>query len=106
MEDIKQLDARDLRICKRCLIPDFIEDKERFLENYIQGIDTELRTQEGEYEKRLNACASCDYLRNGVCQLCGCFVVVRAAVVHNYCPDSKEKWEPFALPKDNELIMV
>ena len=84
--------AAGLRVCKKCMIPDYIEDKDAFLETYIQGIPEEERTEASEYERRLQICDACEHLLNGMCRRCGCFVAVRGAAARNYCPDPKKKW--------------
>lgn len=81
------------RICKRCLIPEFIEDKDKFILNYIEGIAEEERTGGQEYEQRLEICEDCEHLMSGVCRQCGCFAAVRAAVKKNYCPDIRDRWK-------------
>lgn len=81
-----------LRECKRCLIPDFVKDKDQFLQTYIQQIEQDLKTEQQEYAQRLKMCSKCQHLLNGVCRLCGCFAAIRAAVKSNYCPDKNSKW--------------
>lgn len=80
------------RVCKKCMIPEFSGDAEAFLDVYIRQIDEQLRTEEVLYEERLGICADCCHLANGVCRLCGCLTLVRAAVKKNACPDVPKKW--------------
>ncbi|GHT75008.1 hypothetical protein FACS1894124_5730 [Spirochaetia bacterium] len=53
-----------------------------------------LRAADVLYRARLNRCASCNGLREGVlCAWCGCFVQFRALSKANYCPSpSGDKW--------------
>lgn len=80
------------RICRKCLVPDFIEDKDRFLANALRSISEDDRTEDVLYEFRLEKCESCKKYANGLCRLCGCFVAVRAAVKAQYCPGNPKLW--------------
>lgn len=79
--------------CKKCLLRD-MEESEYFvdLQKYITRLDDELKVEEEEYERRLNICQKCEYLLNGMCGKCGCFVELRALLKKNGCPDVKKKW--------------
>lgn len=59
------------------------------LHRYIEMLDKDLKTARQVYEERLNICKECDYLNEGTCQACGCFVELRAAVKKNKCPYKK-----------------
>lgn len=79
--------------CKKCLLKDLTKDK--YFESvyeYIESISEELRAPASEYDRRLEACCSCDNLVNGMCKLCGCFVEVRAIKRNTCCADSPKKW--------------
>ncbi len=79
--------------CKRCLLRGFSDTE--YIKNvsgYIANIPQELRTSEETYAYRLDQCKKCQYLQNGLCRLCGCFVEIRAASVKNYCPNKKACW--------------
>lgn len=81
------------RFCRKCLLSDIAE--EDFLRNmriYIDGLDPDIRTEEGEYQERLSHCRECDSLVNGMCRICGCFVEYRAAVKEKHCPGVEKKW--------------
>lgn len=71
-----------------------MEESEYFvdLQKYIARLDDELKVEEEEYERRLNICQKCEYLLNGMCGKCGCFVELRALLKKNGCPDVKKKW--------------
>ena len=81
------------RGCRKCLLRDLTE-KEYFrnMYVYISNLPEEDRTPEEEYERRLSKCRECDHLLNGMCRICGCFVVMRAAIVVRHCPDCTSEW--------------
>lgn len=81
------------RFCKKCLLDELFEEKEyQHLQDYIKNLDKSMKTEDHEYNKRLNICMQCDNLINGMCKICGCFVEMRAAVKKNYCPDIENHW--------------
>lgn len=81
------------RFCRKCLLDKvFSEQEYRSMQQYIDGIDKEIKTDEDEYKKRLDICKECDSLINGTCRECGCFVEMRAAVKNNYCPSVEKRW--------------
>ena len=84
--------TEELKFCRKCVIPDFVEDKEGFLSTYLGRINEEDRTEDEVYDNRLEACNKCSHFINGMCRLCGCFVAIRAAVRNNTCPDIKSNW--------------
>ncbi len=81
------------RICKRCLLKDIDRDEYfRTVYEYIENLPAEQKADPLLYESRLSICRQCDHLVNGMCDLCGCFVEVRAAKSLQYCAESKDKW--------------
>ncbi|AWK51430.1 hypothetical protein DIC82_10475 [Clostridium beijerinckii] len=79
--------------CRRCLLDEVFEkDEYRNMQEYIKFIDTQIKTEKHEYNRRLDICRECDNLINGMCKICGCFVELRAAVNKNYCPNVEKKW--------------
>lgn len=85
--------SEGLRVCKRCLLlkkPG--EEYFQKLENYIAGLDEEDRVSQEIYEKRLTTCGTCEYLMDGMCRLCGCFVELRASLRVRKCPSVPAKW--------------
>ncbi len=74
------------RFCRKCMIPDYVEDKEEFISVYLDQIPPQDRTEEAVYDSRLKACSICEYYLNGMCRLCGCFVSIRAAHKGQRCP--------------------
>lgn len=79
--------------CEKCLFRE-MDDHEylRYIQNYLDTMDQDNRVSDKEYDKRLNNCRNCQYLRNGMCRLCGCFVEIRCASKNRYCPDTSPKW--------------
>lgn len=80
------------RWCKKCLIRDMAGAEEYFrsLREYIDNMDMEIKAPPSLYEDRLLVCGECDFLLEGMCRICGCYVELRAVVAKNNCP--KEKW--------------
>lgn len=52
-----------------------------------------------EYEKRLQVCKSCEYLKDEVCTLCGCYVSIKARWATEDCPDNPSRWPKIELPQ-------
>lgn len=84
-------ETKDLRLCRRCLTRDMAGQEEYFrsLHEYIANLDSDIRTEEILYEKRLSVCRECDMLLQGMCRKCGCYVELRAAIGTNVCPDKR-----------------
>lgn len=78
--------------CRKCLIPDYVENKDVFIDTYIGRIEEENRAEDEVYDRRLATCGGCSKYLNGMCRLCGCFVAIRAAGKKQYCPDSPARW--------------
>lgn len=68
-------------------------DEASFFENmftYIANLDEEIKASPELYEERLAICKNCERLISGMCNACGCFVEMRAAINSNNCP--YDKW--------------
>lgn len=68
-------------------------DKQAYMDNlydYIERLEADIKTDKDLYEQRLSICKGCDYLSEGMCRACGCFVELRAAIKTNIC--SYDKW--------------
>ena len=79
--------------CKKCLLSEI--DKDKYYANmyeYIALLPVDIKTEESEYQRRLQLCKRCDSLVNGMCKRCGCFVEVRAAKKNNNCPSEEHYW--------------
>lgn len=85
------MQEKELRVCKRCLTREMDADGYfKNLQEYIAGIEEELKAESLLYEERLSVCKQCDMLLSGMCRICGCYVELRAAMKKNSCP--KHKW--------------
>ena len=79
------------RRCYKCLLREMdVEGYFANLHDYIERIEEDIKTPDELYEERLAVCKECDYLQEGMCRACGCFVELRAAITSNHC--SYEKW--------------
>ena len=83
-----------MKECKRCLLR---ESAENTTFEDIRGRIDKLRPEEKAdtelYERRLDACRTCDHLISGICMKCGCYVEFRAAFRQMKCPNvSDRKW--------------
>lgn len=79
--------------CKKCLLSEIDADKYyATMFEYIDNLPIDIKTEDGEYKRRLGLCKLCDNLVNGMCIKCGCFVEVRAAKRLNYCPSEDKFW--------------
>ena len=78
------------RICRRCLLRDLAEEDQKDLQKYLDRVRKEDRAGEGEYNRRLDICRTCDLLLEATCLACGCYAEFRALGKHTRCP--KKKW--------------
>lgn len=87
------MNSETKRKCRRCLLKDIAP--EEYLEHmriYLAGLEQEIKSDEGLYQERLAYCEACDFLKDGICRICGCFVEYRAAIKDNDCPHMQPKW--------------
>ena len=76
--------------CRRCLLEEFDEAEYiRLLKQHIEATPQRERTPEEIYKKRLEVCKTCDFLVQGTCTACGCYVELRAASRRGRCPYKK-----------------
>ena len=81
-----------VRKCKKCLLAEL--DNEKLLADVrlaVSRLADADRVSDVIYEKRLAVCKECDYLNEGTCNACGCYVELRAAARSGKCPYSKWK---------------
>lgn len=80
-------------ICRRCHDFEGNEELEIYVKNYVNHLSEKQKCNDIEYQHRLSFCEACDKLINGMCCICGCFVLVRAAKKHMNCPyPYNNKW--------------
>jgi hypothetical protein len=86
-------DTEPRRFCRKCLLRD-LDQNEYFksLQEYIRGLDADLKVCEEVYEARLASCRECEKLTQGMCRVCGCYVELRAVMKKNDCPLGKPRW--------------
>lgn len=78
------------RKCRKCLLAEL--DNEKLLAEVglaISRLDRELKVSDDVYRSRLSICKDCDYLNEGTCNACGCYVELRAAAKTGRCPYKK-----------------
>lgn len=59
------------------------------LHEYIVGLDEDIKAEDHLYRERLSRCEECERLMDGMCNACGCYVELRAAMIKNKCPYRK-----------------
>ena len=81
--------------CRRCLLAELADQvTAETIQDYISVIDPELKVEEQVYWARLRECRNCEHLINATCDLCGCFVEVRAIRKNQRCPNVNDRrWE-------------
>lgn len=80
--------------CRKCLLEKLgnkqLSERIRLT---VEAIPEAERVSDGDYHERLSKCQECEWLLNGMCRRCGCFVEVRAAKKRQGCPDIHPKWQ-------------
>ncbi|NLO39695.1 MAG: hypothetical protein GX115_09520 [Ruminiclostridium sp.] len=79
--------------CRNCLFENL--NKEQFTQNiqdYVQSLSPDEKAGERLYKERLEVCFQCEQCLEGLCRVCGCFVLARAAKNRAYCPAVIRKW--------------
>lgn len=82
------------KICRRCLLED-MPDQAALAKNVrelVALLPEPLRASADVTGARLEICKSCDHLYGGMCELCGCYVQLRAAKTKLSCPDVPARW--------------
>ena len=65
---------------------------QRLIEERIALLSEDEKAEEDVRKMRLSLCRECDFLMNGTCGLCGCYVELRAAKKRMACPHVPPKW--------------
>jgi len=87
------MEQNKTKMCRKCLLEDFApEEYIKNMRTYIDGLAEDVRTEADVYNMRLEICRECEYLYEGMCKICGCFVEYRAAIKARSCPDLVPRW--------------
>ncbi|MGN0552809.1 MAG: DUF6171 family protein [Oscillospiraceae bacterium] len=79
--------------CKKCFFSEIDRNGiYKDISELIAALPSERRTDETEYRRRLKICGECDFLGEGTCGKCGCFVELRAAKKDMHCPSEEHLW--------------
>ncbi|MDR1531329.1 MAG: DUF6171 family protein [Clostridiales bacterium] len=78
--------------CRRCFTEELSREAFNNIREYVQSLDPDLRAPAHTCRLRLAACADCEWLAEGLCRHCGCFVEARAAKRAGTCPDMPSRW--------------
>lgn len=80
--------------CRRCLLEDMPSEAEmaRSVRELVELLPDAIRAPQEVTARRLGVCRTCDHLRSGMCELCGCYVELRAAKLPLRCPDLPSRW--------------
>ncbi len=79
------------KMCRKCLLKEMMESGDFYatLKANIDAVPKEDRASDDDYNNRLKVCKECDYLADGMCRACGCYVEYRAVKARDKCPYSK-----------------
>lgn len=83
------MSGKERRICKKCLLREMAEADQEMIPKYKAALKAADRVEEACYEDRLSVCKECEYLNEGTCGACGCYVELRAASRVGKCPYRK-----------------
>lgn len=85
--------ARARSVCPRCVAPGAgSEALTQTLRELVEALPEDRRADEAVRLARLSACRACEWLAEGTCVLCGCYVEYRAAQKHRRCPKRDPAW--------------
>ena len=85
--NVREVTANPRNRCYRCLLEEIDPASyERDIKRVLNMMSPGEKVQDHIYEMRLDTCRACEYLNNGTCTACGCFVELRAAVHSSRCP--------------------
>ena len=73
--------------CRLCLLRDIDpKEYEAKIKRVIDLMDKKEKASADLYEKRLEVCENCSYLKDAFCNACGCYVELRCAKKSSRCP--------------------
>ncbi len=76
--------------CRKCLLAEL--DNEKLLaevKDAVERLPESAKVSEETFQVRIGVCRNCDYLNEGTCNACGCYVELRAAAKTGKCPYGK-----------------
>lgn len=77
-------------ICKKCFLGVQAENYTQMIEKCLSMISPRDRTSEVQFAQRIAVCEECADFVTATCQVCGCYVELRAAKKNVHCP--RKKW--------------
>jgi len=77
--------------CYKCLMKEW-GNAALTIREYVDSIPKQEKVSPHEYERRLSICRQCEHHVNGMCALCGCFVMVRGAKSKQNCAKKERLW--------------
>lgn len=81
------------RLCKKCLLAEIdVDGVYASIAELLKLMPPEKKASDDIYENRLELCRKCDFLNEGTCGKCGCFVELRAAKKDMHCPHENHFW--------------
>ncbi|MCI9409515.1 MAG: hypothetical protein HFJ89_06815 [Oscillospiraceae bacterium] len=79
--------------CRKCLLAETdLTGVYASVREMVAALPEWRKTSEAEYNRRLGICKSCDFLGEGTCEKCGCYVDLRAARSEMHCPHENHFW--------------
>ncbi|SKC07867.1 hypothetical protein SAMN06296386_11914 [Lachnospiraceae bacterium] len=85
--NIMEVNANPRNRCYRCLLEEIDPvSYERDIRRILDMMRPGEKVHENLYQMRLDTCRQCEYLNNGTCTACGCYVELRAAGLQSRCP--------------------
>ena len=80
-------------LCRKCLLSDMdFSDVYENIRHMIDILPKAEKADETVYRERLDKCRQCEELLEGTCQVCGCYVELRAARKSTHCPGKSKAW--------------
>lgn len=76
-------------ICKKCFLGVQAENYTQMIEKCMSMISPRDRTPEAQFAQRIAVCEECKDFVTATCQVCGCYVEIRAAKKNVHCPCKK-----------------
>lgn len=87
------MSANPKKPCIRCLLKELGEEELlESIRSFKESIPEEDLAEQDEYQRRLDLCKQCQWLNQGICRKCGCFVEARAYRQKSVCPHEHPRW--------------